>query len=233
MSPVAGPAGIHDAVPMQSSTVFVVDPDPVTGKMVKNLLQGHNVTVQVYASGREFFAAYVGDRPGCLVLEQRIVDISGLQIQRRLAEKNQRLPLVFVTSGLDLSTAVSLMRGGAINVLEKPLRAVELLDAIQEAVTIDRNERQKEAQKRQLRESIAMLTSKERRFVSLVASGKSTKAIASGLNICSRAVEIRRRGVMEKLGLKSSLELLRFAILAGDECDHCPQSAVLKAGEDS
>ncbi len=218
-------AEIDDEVLAQPPTVFVVDPDPVTGTMVKDLLQGHELTVEEYASGREFFSAYAGNRPGCLVLEQRIFDMSGLQIQRRLAEQNQRLSMVYVSSGLDVSTAVVLMRGGAINVLEKPLRSIELHDAIVEAVTADQNRRRKGATKRQVKESIAKLTRKERQLVSLVASAKSTKTIAAELRICSRAVELRRRAVMDKLGMTSSLELLRFAILAGQEYSHYLDSA--------
>ena len=225
-------AGFRDDVLAQPSTVFVVNPDPGTGTLVKDLLQGYEFRVQVYPSGREFFSAFTGNRPGCLVLEQRIVDISGLQIQRRLAERNQRLPMVYVTSGMDVSTAVLLMRGGAIHVLEKPLRSVELLSAIQEAVAIDQNRRRKEAETRWVRESIAMLTRKERHLVSLAASAKSTKAIASELGICCRAVELRRRGVMGKLGLRSSLELLRFAILAWQECNDYLESPAVMAGAD-
>ena len=104
---------IRDSVSAQTPTVFVIDPDPATGRMVKDLLQGCNVTVQVHALGREFVASYDGKQSGCLVLEQRIFDMSGFQIQQRLAEQNQRLPMVYVTSGLDVSTAVLLMRGGA------------------------------------------------------------------------------------------------------------------------
>jgi len=207
----------HGAAISQSPTVFVLDPDPVTGKMVENLLQGKSLTMQSYASGREFFSAYDGSQPGCLVLEQHIVDISGLQIQRRLAEQNQRLPMVFVTAGLDVATAVLLMRGGAIHVLEKPLDSIQLRNAVQEAVAIDQDERRKEAQERRVREAIALLTRKERQLVSLVASAKSTKAIAAELKLCARTVELRRRGVMKKLRLKSSLELLRFAVLASQE----------------
>ena len=171
----------------------MIDPDPVTGTIVKDLFEGHELTVEAYASGRGFFAAYAGDRPGCLVLEQHIFDMSGLQIQRRLAKQNQRLPMVYVSSRLDVSTAVVLMRGGAVHVLEKPLRSIELHDAILEAVAIDRSERGKEAGKRRVKESIAMLTRKERQLVDLVASAKSTKTIAEELSICSRAVELRRR----------------------------------------
>jgi len=208
------------------ATVFVVDPDPSTAQTVEELLREQSVTVQSFPSGREFFSAFDGDRPGCIVLEQRIVDVSGLQIQRRLAEQNQRLPMVFVTAGLDVSTAVSLMRGGAVHVLEKPVRSVELLNVIQEALAIDRDERRREAQELQVRESIALLTQKERQLVSLVASAKPTKTIAAELNICSRAVELRRRGIMKKLGLKTSLELLRFAVLAWPEFNQDIEPAV-------
>ena len=204
----------------KSPTVFVVDPDPATVMMVQDLLQGSGLTVEGYASGRDFFASYVGDRSGCLVLEQRIFDMSGLQIQRRLAEQNQRLPMVYVSSGLDVTTAVVLMRSGAVHVLEKPLRRIDLRNVIQEALTIDQNERRRAARKRRVREAIAMLTRKERQLVSMIAGAKSPKAIASELKICSRAVELRRRGVMDKLGMNSSKELLRFAILAWQECRH-------------
>ena len=138
--------------------------------MIQDLLQGHELTVQVCLSGQAFFAAYTGDRPGCLVLEQRIPDISGLQIQRSLALQNRRLPMVYVSSKLDVSTAVALMRGGAIHVLEKPLRSIELFDAIQEALARDRDLRRKAAGKRRVRDSIAMLTQKERQLVTLVAA---------------------------------------------------------------
>ena len=152
--------------------------------------------------------------------------------QRRLAEQNQRLPLVYVTSGIDISTAVALMRGGAIHVLEKPLRSIELLAAIQEALAIDKHQRRHETWKRRVKESIALLTRKERQLVGLVACAKSTQAIAAELSIGGRAVALRRRAVMDKLGLRSSHELLRFAILAWQDYSPYLDSASLKAGAD-
>ena len=122
---------------------------------------------------------------------------------------------------------------GAIHVLEKPLRSFELLNAIQEAVAIDQSERREEAEKRRVLEAIAMLTHKERQLVSLVASAKSTKTIASNLSLCPRAVELRRRGIMAKLGLKSSLELLKFAMLAWQECSDYLDSPELAVGLDA
>lgn len=124
-------------------------------------------------------------------MEQRIFDMSGLQIQQRLAERGQRLPAVYVTSGLDVATAVALMRGGATHVLEKPLRPLELLAAIEEAVASDEKRRHEENGKRRVKELIALLTGKERQMLGLVAGAKSTKAIAAELCICIRAVELR------------------------------------------
>lgn len=198
-------------------TVFVIDPDPSTGRIVSGALTGYPFDIQTFISGREFFAAYNGIQPGCLVLEQRITDSSGLQIQRRLAERRQRLPMVYVSSSIDVSTAVVLMRGGAVHILEKPLRSIELLGAIQEALALDRSQRQLAAGKRRIRESIAMLTHKERKLVRLLATATSNKSISEELSICARAVELRRRAVMEKLGLASPMELVRFALLAQEE----------------
>lgn len=199
---------------VEAPTVFVIDPDPATGRIVGELVDGHRIEVQSHACGRSFFAAYDGTQRGCLVLELRILDASGFQIRRRLAEQNQRLPMVFVTSGIDVPTAVSLMRDGAVHVLEKPLRSIELFNAVQEALALDARTRQRDMEDGQVREAIAMLTHKERRFVGLLAEARSTKAIASHLSISSRAVELRRRSVMDKLGFTSTIELLRFALLA-------------------
>ena len=198
-------------------TVFVVDPDPSTGRFVSGVLTGYPFDIQTFVSGREFFAVYDGIQPGCLVLEQRIADTSGLQIQRRLAERRQRLPMIYVSSSIDVSTAVALMRGGAVHILEKPLRSIELFGAIQEALSIDKNQRQQEADKRRIRESIATLTHKERKLVRLLATATSNKSISEELSICARAVELRRRAVMEKLGLESPMELVRFALVAQEE----------------
>ncbi len=198
----------------ENPTVFVVDPDPATGQLVSSLVDGHQIAVRSLASARDFFAAYDSDLPGCLVSELRVFDASGRQIQRRLAEQNRQLPVVFVTSILDVATAVALMREGAVNVVEKPLRSVDLFHAIQEALHLSITQRQRAAAERKLQESICMLTCKERHFVGLLAESTSMKSIASKLSISSRAVEVRRRNVMVKLALRTTMELLRFALVA-------------------
>jgi two-component system, LuxR family, response regulator FixJ len=165
-------------------------------------------------------------------LEQRIPDISGLQIQRRLAAENCYLPMVYTTSSVDVSTAVNLMRGGAVHILEKPLRPIELLNAIQEALSMAASHHKQGAERRRLLEAIAKLTRKERQLITLLAAAKPTKVIAAELKICQRAVEMRRSVVMEKLGLHSLLELVYFAVRAFQECRALLDFAMTEAAED-
>jgi FixJ family two-component response regulator len=202
----------------EDPTVFVVDPDPATGIAVKELLRGTNLRCEVWGTGREFFAAYQDDlRPGCVVLEQRIPDMSGLQIQRRLSARGSVLPLVFVSANSDVSTAVALMRGGAVHVLEKPPRSIELLNAIQEAISLNEIRRGELQEKEKVRVRLAALTRKERHVLQLIGQGRSIKGIAATLGLCVRAVELRRRSLMEKLAVQSSLELMRFSVATAED----------------
>ena len=184
----------------------------------------------MYALGHEFLASYNGERSGCLVLEQRIFDVSGLQIQQRLAERNQRLPMVYVTSGWTVPPPCphAGRRNACFGKTATFHRVVQRHPGSRDQ---RRKARRQEAAKRRVRESIALLTRKERQLVGLVACAKSTKAIAAELSICNRAVELRRCAVMDKLGLNSSLELIRFAVLACQECSHYLECAGSRMGE--
>jgi two-component system response regulator FixJ len=197
--------------------VFVVDPDPSTGQTIRELLNGAEVGCELYASGREFLAAYRDDRPGCLVLEQRIPDMSGLQLQHRLAASGAVLPLVLVTARTDVSTAVEFMRGGAVHVLVKPVRSIELLEAIHEAIALDRGRRLAKNHQTRLKNLTDALNRNERQLLELIAAGRTVKAIAADLELCVRAVELRRKSLMKKLEVESSLELMRFSVIAHRE----------------
>ena len=196
------------------STVFVVDPDPSTGQTTREVLDGSELGCEFYPSGHEFLAAYRHDWPGCLVLEQRIPDMSGLQLQHRLASFGVVLPLIFLTARPDVSTAVEFMRGGAVHVLEKPVRSVELLEAIQEAIALDQGRRLAKNNQKRLKNFTLALTRKERQVLELIAAGRSVKAIAAELELSVRAVELRRKSLMKKLEVGSALELMRFSVLA-------------------
>jgi two-component system, LuxR family, response regulator FixJ len=200
-----------------TATVFVVDPDPATGGMISEVLHSSGLAYEDYRSARDFLAAFHPLRPGCLVLEQRIPDMSGLQLQRRLVAQRCSLPLVFVTANSDISTAVELMRGGAVHVLEEPARPLELYNAIHEALELDRDRRRAKEQRAQLTNLTATLTRKERQVLELIAQGRSCKAMASDLDLSVRAIELRRNKLMQKLNLHSPSDLLRFAVFAENE----------------
>jgi FixJ family two-component response regulator len=206
--------GTSEAREPGAPTVFVIDPDPTTRDAIRELALTMNLRCQAFASGREFFAAYTDSAPGCLVLEVRIPDMSGLQIQRRLADLGMPLPLVFLSAHNDVSLAVELMRGGAVHHLQKPFRPLEMMHAIQEALA--RGQARRKAQQRHQRvlEGIAVLTAKEREVLRLIGEGMRNREIASRLGISLRTVELRRKGVTKKLRLKSPTALLQFALLA-------------------
>jgi two-component system, LuxR family, response regulator FixJ len=193
-------------------TVFVIDPDPTVGTMVRDLIGGSNLNCEMFTTGREFLAALSTRRTGCLVLEHRIVDMSGLQLQRRLAASGAMLPMVFVIAKPNVSIAVDLMRGGAVHVLEKPIRPLELLTAIQEAIALDQNRRRVEHCREQIMHLVTALSPKERVVLELIARGKSVKAMAAELELSVRAIEQRRHSLMEKIHVKSPLELVRFSL---------------------
>ena len=199
------------------ATVFVVDPDPATGKITQELFDGSEVHCESFRCGRDFLEADCAARPGCLVLERRLPDMSGLQLQNRLSASGSTLPLIFVMSSPDVSLAVELMRGGAVHVLEKPARSIELFSAIQEAIALDQERRIAKAQRTKVRDLIASLSEKQVQVLELIARGKSIKAMAKELELSVRAVELRRNGLMSKLELQTPLELMRFAVIAAPE----------------
>ncbi len=196
------------------ATVYVIDPDREVRTAVCDVINSSNLHCECCGTGREFLASYDDSRPGCLVLEVRIPDMSGYQIQRRLAESCSPLPLVFLSSTVDVSLAVELLRGGAVHYLQKPMRPVELLKAIHEALAIDRTRREASRRRQAIVESIAVLSSKERDVLRLVGEGKSNPQIAAELHLGLRTVELRRASLIKKLSLKSPLELFHFALLA-------------------
>ncbi len=201
---------------MQSDlpTVYVIDPDPGVHASIRDLVSAMNLRCRGYASAREFFAAYTESEPGCLVLEVKIPDMSGLQIQRRLAGMGAPLALVFLTSHEDVAMAVELMRAGAIHYLLKPLRPMELLNAIQQAIDTADSRRRAAARRRRVLERIAHLTAKERQVLRLIGAGKPNRSMAEELGVSLRTIEVRRANLIKKLELKSSSSLLHFALLA-------------------
>jgi len=191
-------------------TVFVVDADAQSRGAVSDLVSQMSVRCMEYDSGQEFLDSYDPSQPGCLVVEVRIPDVGGLQIQDRLAQEGATTPVIFLTAHADAPTAVRAMRSGALQFLEKPFRDHELWEAVQEAMALDQELRQERQVLKQQRELIGRLTPKERQVLLRIIDGKPNRVICQEMDVCLRTVELRRASLMNKLQVESFTELLRL-----------------------
>lgn len=197
-------------------TVFVVDADGAVRESVRNLAHTMNLQCEGYASGREFLESYNPDRPGCLVMEIRIPDVNGMQIQEQLRNEGVALPIIFLTNQATVSIAVRAMRSGALHVIEKPFREHEMWDAIHEAVELNLRQREMAQQRREMEKRVATLSDKDRALLKMVAQGESKETMAQELGVSVRTVELRRTQMMKKLGLHAPVELIQFALAASN-----------------
>src|SRR6202790_2721877 len=155
--------------------VFVVDDEPTVCASVKRLVRSVGIDVQTYSSAQEFLRGKRPDVPGCLVLDVRLPDLSGLDLQQELAKANITLPIIFVTGHGDIPMSVRAMKAGAVEFLTKPFREQDLLEAIQRAIKQSRIVRQHDAVMRVLQKRYALLTPREREVFPRVTSGLPNK----------------------------------------------------------
>lgn len=195
--------------------VFVVDDDASSRTSLTNLLRSVGLTVQTFSSAPEFLAARRPETPSCLVLDVRLPGVSGLDLQRRMAEAGAGIPIIFVTGHGDIPMSVEAMKAGAVEFLTKPYRDQALLDAVHQALERDRRTRTARADADDLRRRHDSLTERERRVMALVASGLLNKQVAAELGTSEATVKIHRHKVMEKMGAASLADLVRMADRVG------------------
>jgi FixJ family two-component response regulator len=193
------------------SIVFVVDDDPSVRSAIKRLIGSMGLQVELFGSAQEFLASKLPNVPSCLVLDIRLPGISGLALQRQLAEANVQIPIIFITAHGDIPMTVRAMKAGAVEFLTKPFRDQDLLDAIQVALEQDRAKRQQEEEMATLRQRWESLTPREREVLPLVVSGLLNKQIAGEIGTSETTVKVHRGQLMRKMGADSLAELVRLA----------------------
>jgi FixJ family two-component response regulator len=193
------------------SIVFVVDDDASVRNALKSLIRSVGLQVELFGSAQEFLQRKRPDVPACLILDIRLPGISGLDFQRKLAETNNPIPIIFITGHGDIPMSVRAMKGGAVEFLTKPFRDQDLLDAIHVALERDRARRQCEDEIATLKDRFEWLTPREREVLPLVVSGLPNKQIAAEIGTSETTVKVHRGQLMRKMGADSLPELVRMA----------------------
>jgi FixJ family two-component response regulator len=197
-------------------TVFVVDDDDSVLRSIGRLLHGGGYTVLAYHSAREFLRRFQRpQQPGCLVLDIAMPGLSGIELQRHLAETEFDLPIIFITGHGDVPTSVRAMKGGAVDFLTKPFDDHELLQAVRQALHKDRLTIRKRRERAQIMKQIGSLTGRENQVMRLVVSGMLNKQIAAILGTCEKTIKVHRGRVMRKMEVQSVAELVRIAEKVG------------------
>jgi FixJ family two-component response regulator len=191
--------------------VFVVDDDASLRESLQDLIGSVGLRVEVFASAQEFLRRTRPDVPGCLVLDVRLQGLSGLDLQKRMAEADIDIPIIFITGYGDIPMTVQALKAGAVEFLTKPFRDQDLLDAIQQALALDRRGREQRAKLEELHGRYRSLTPREREVIALVVAGLLNKQIAGELGTSEAAVKVHRQHVMEKMGAGSLADLVRIA----------------------
>lgn len=198
-------------------TVFLVDDDAAMRESMALVLEQSDFQVRTFSAAPEFLEETSPQDPGCLVLDLRMPEMTGLELQKELAHRGYELPIIFLTGYGDIPTTVRAIRRGALDFLEKPVAPEHLIRRVRQALEDDRRRRAASASEAAIRARFRTLSSREQEVMALVARGLSNKKAARELGISPRTVENHRARAMEKMEAGSVAELVAMAALCSSE----------------
>jgi len=188
-------------------TVYVVDDEEPVGDSIAMLLRTVGLATQVYRDPRRFLEDYRPEMPGCLLLDVRMPQMGGLEVQRELARRNVTLPVIFITGHGDVPMAVEAMRAGALDFMQKPFNDDELIRRVQKALEQDARERAALQRREEIEGRWNGLTAREQDVARRIAAGKANKVVAAELRISVRTVELHRARILQKMEVRAVAQL--------------------------
>lgn len=195
--------------------IYVVDDDEGMRRALPVLLGTVGYQTATFARPAEFLSQHDLSQPGCLVLDIRMPELSGLEVQQQLNRKGSMIPVIFITGHGDVPMAVQAMKEGAFDFLQKPFRDQDLLDRINQALQLDAENRKAVMERAELQRRFDSLTPRERQVMDCIVDGHANKVIAIDLGLSERTVEIHRANVMEKMGARSVAHLVKMRLTLG------------------
>jgi FixJ family two-component response regulator len=193
------------------AVVHVVDDDASLRCALESLFDSVGLDTRTYGAAREFLDASLTDKPGCIVIDIRLPDMSGLEFQAQLTQLGVRLPVIMMTGYGDIPMTVRAMKRGAVDFLPKPFRDQDMLDAVMTAIERDRQRRTADDDASRILRHFATLSAREQQVMMLVTTGKMNKQVAGDLGISEITVKIHRGSAMRKMGARTLADLVRMA----------------------
>ena len=194
--------------------VYIVDDDPAFQASLQWLIEGAGMTAKAFDSAEDFLASDDLCDQGCLLLDVRMVGMSGLDLQEELRRRRITIPVIFITGHADIPMTIKAMKAGAADFIEKPFEGKALLDSVRRAMEQGERDRTDAARRADACARIQQLTDREREVLALIAEGLQNKEVAATLNISPRTVESHRASIMLKTRAGTVAQLVRLTMLA-------------------
>jgi two-component system response regulator DctR len=195
---------------MNDNLVYLVDDDAAIRDALAWLLRSRGIESRTWSSAESFLADYQPEMSGCMVLDIRMLGMTGVELFEQLLAHGCSMPTIFLTGHGDVPLAVKALKRGAFDFIEKPFNDNELVDRVLEALQVEKSRRWRDADRAQLEERLASLTEREREVMACILAGKLNKVIADDLQIAMRTVEVHRARIFEKMGVRSAVELAQL-----------------------
>ncbi|WP_028208816.1 response regulator transcription factor [Paraburkholderia nodosa] len=202
---------------LPAPVIYIVDDDNGMRTSLAWLLESVGVKSEGFANAADFLRAFDPDIPACLVLDVRMPETSGFDVQTELNRRGATLPIIFVSGHGDIPMSVRALQNGAIDFVEKPYNSQQMLDRVQRAMKLATQRHAADQKRRDLRKRLESLTGREREVLRGVIDGKGSKRIAAELDISVKTVDVHRASIKEKLGVASIATLVRDVMAVWDQ----------------